>query len=67
MKGYKVIDTESILRSINETSHVLYRDQAEQADRLAWEVGALSAKIREMAALLQYKTEQLEQLRKELK
>jgi hypothetical protein len=60
------IDTDYILKSINDTSHVLYRNPAEQADRLAWEVGALSSKIREMAALLQFKADQLEELKKEL-
>lgn len=60
------IDTDYILKSINDTSHVLYRTPAEQADRLAWEVGALSSKIREMAALLQFKVDQIEQLQKEL-
>jgi hypothetical protein len=60
------IDTDYILKSINDTSHVLYRNPSEQADRLAWEVGALSSKIREMAALLQYKADQLEQLQKDL-
>jgi hypothetical protein len=60
------IDTDYILKSINDTSHVLYRNPAEQADRLAWEVGALSSKIREMAALLQFKANQLEELKKEL-
>jgi hypothetical protein len=60
------IDTDYILKSINDTSHILYRTPAEQADRLAWEVGALSSKIREMAALLQFKADQLEQLQKDL-
>ena len=67
LKGNQMhIDTDYILKSINDTSHILYRNPAEQADRLAWEVGALSSKIREMAALLQYKADQLEQLKKEL-
>ena len=67
LKGNQMhIDTDYILKSINDTSHILYCNPAEQADRLAWEVGALSSKIREMAALLQYKADQLEQLKKEL-
>jgi hypothetical protein len=60
------IDTNLILKSITDTSHILYRSEAEQASRLAWEVGALSSKIREMAALLQYHADQTEQLTEEI-
>ncbi len=58
------IDPEQIINSIDKSSHIHYRD-GDAADRLAWQVGALAAKIRELSALLQYTVDQLEQLKKE--
>lgn len=58
------IDPEQIINSIDKSSHIHYRD-GDATDRLAWQVGALSAKIRELSALLQYTVDQLEQLKKE--
>lgn len=60
------IDPDFIIRSIEEYSHVHYRD-GNAADRLAWQVGALAGKIRELSALLQYKVDQLKQLQKDAK
>lgn len=57
------INPEHIIRSIDEAAHQHYRDSSEAVDRLAWHVGALNAKIRELSALLQYTIDQLEELR----
>lgn len=43
-------DIERVIQSIEERSHVLYREDAERADRLAWEVGALRSKLREVGS-----------------
>lgn len=58
------VDPDFIINSIDASAKNHYRD-GNQADRLAWQVGALSAKIRELSALLQYTVDQLEQLKKE--
>jgi hypothetical protein len=58
------INPEHIINSIEKSAGIHYRD-ADAADRLAWQVGALTAKIRELSALLQYTVDQLEQLKKE--
>jgi len=60
------INPEHIINSIEKTAGIHYRD-ADAADRLAWQVGALTAKIRELSALLQYTVDQLEELKKEAK
>jgi len=60
------INPEHIINSIEKTAGIHYAD-ADAADRLAWQVGALTAKIRELSALLQYTVDQLEELRKETK
>jgi len=60
------INPEHIINSIEKTAGIHYRD-ADAADRLAWQVGALTAKIRELSALLQFTVDQLEELRKEAK
>jgi len=60
------INPEHIINSIEKTAGIHYRD-ANAADRLAWQVGALTAKIRELSALLQYTVDQLEELKKEAK
>jgi len=58
------IDPEFIIRSIDDSAQKHYRNgEADQADRLAWQVGALSAKIRELSALLQYTVDQLNELK----
>ena len=44
------MDIDRVIQSIEERSHVLYREEAERADRLAWEVGALRSKLREVAS-----------------
>ena len=46
-KGEKM-DIERIIESIEGRGHNLYRDDSEAADRLAWEVGALRSKLREL-------------------
>jgi hypothetical protein len=55
------INPEAIISSIEKSAGILYRD-CDAADRLAWQVGALTAKIRELSALLQYKVDELAQL-----
>ena len=60
------INPEHIITSIEKSAGIHYRD-ADAADRLAWQVGALTAKIRELSALLQYTVDQLEELKKEAK
>ena len=60
------INPEHIINSIEKTAGIHYRD-ADAADRLAWQVGALTAQIRELSALLQYTVDQLEELKKEAK
>jgi hypothetical protein len=60
------INPEHIINSIEKTAGIHYRD-ADAADRLAWQVGALTAKIRELSALLQYTVDQLEELRSKKK
>jgi hypothetical protein len=60
------INPEHIINSIEKTAGIHYRE-ADAADRLAWQVGALTAKIRELSALLQYTVDQLEELKKEAK
>ena len=47
-KGEKM-DIERIIQSIEGRGHNLYREDAERVDRLAWEVGALRSKLRELA------------------
>ena len=42
------MDIERIIESIEGRGHNLYRDDSEAADRLAWEVGALRSKLREL-------------------
>ena len=42
------MDIERIIESIEGRGHNLYRDDGEAADRLAWEVGALRSKLREL-------------------
>lgn len=44
------MDIDRVIQSIEERSHVLYREDSERADRLAWEVGALRSKLREVAS-----------------
>lgn len=61
------IDPDYIINSIDKSAHTHFREGSNSADRLAWQVGALSAKIRELSALLQYTVDQLEQLQKETK
>jgi len=46
------MNIDRVIQSIEERSHVLYREDAERADRLAWEVGALRSKLREVAKRL---------------
>jgi hypothetical protein len=60
------INPEHIINSIEKTAGIHYRD-ADAADRLAWQVGALTAKIRELSALLQYTVDQLEELKRKEK
>jgi hypothetical protein len=60
------INPEHIIASIEKSAGIHYAD-ADLADRLVWQVGALTAKIRELSALLQYTVDQLEQLKKETK
>jgi hypothetical protein len=60
------INPEHIINSIEKTAGIHYRE-ADPADRLAWQVGALTAKIRELSALLQYTVDQLEELRSKKK
>ncbi len=60
------IDPDYIISSLDQISHTHYRD-GDPADRLAWQVGALSSKIRELCAQLQMTIEELEQLKKEIK
>lgn len=59
------IDPDYIIKSLEEISHTHYRD-GNAADRLAWQVGALSSKIRELCALLHHTVEQLEQVKKDM-
>lgn len=60
------INPEHIIASIEKSAGIHYRD-ADLADRLAWQVGALTGKIRELSALLQYTVDQLEELRSKKK
>jgi hypothetical protein len=61
------VNPDAIINSIEKSAGILYRD-SEAADRLAWQVGALTAKIRELSALLQYTVDQLNELQaKEMK
>ncbi len=60
------INPEHIINSIEKSAGIHYRD-ADAADRLAWQVGALTAKIRELSALLQYTVDQLEELKRKEK
>jgi hypothetical protein len=60
------INPEHIINSIEKSAGIHYHE-ADPADRLAWQVGALTAKIRELSALLQYTVDQLEELKKETK
>lgn len=55
------VNPDAIINSIEKSAGILYRD-SEAADRLAWQVGALTAKIRELSALLQYTVDQLNEL-----
>jgi len=55
------VNPEAIISSIEKSAGILYRD-GETADRLAWQVGALTVKIRELSALLQYTVDQLNEL-----
>ncbi len=65
LKGLKMqINPEAIIASIEKSAGIHYRD-GDAADRLAWQVGALTAKIRELSALLQYTVDQLEALQKD--
>jgi hypothetical protein len=43
------MNIERIIGSIEARGHNLYREDSEAADRLAWEVGALRSKLRELA------------------
>lgn len=43
------MDIDRVIESIEQRSHNLYREDSEVADRLAWEVGALRSKLRELA------------------
>ncbi len=65
LKGKQMqIDPEFIIRSIDDTAQKHYREgESDQVDRLARQVGALSAKIRELSALLQYTVDQLNELK----
>lgn len=60
------IDADYIIKSIDEIAHVHYRD-GDPADRLAWQVGALNVKIKELCFLLEHSFKELEELKKELK
>ncbi len=60
------IDPDYIINSLDEISRTHYRD-GDPADRLAWQVGALSSKIRELCAQLYIAVNELEQLKKEIK
>lgn len=61
------IDPETIINSIDKSAHTHYREGSDAADRLAWQVGALSSKIRELSALLQYTVDQLDKIKQETK
>lgn len=44
------MDIDRVIESIEQRSHNLYREEADRADRLAWHVGALESKLREVAS-----------------
>ena len=60
-ENHMQINPEAIIASIEKSAGIHYRD-GDAADRLAWQVGALTAKIRELSALLQYTVDQLNEL-----
>lgn len=46
------MNIDRVIESIEQRSHNLYREEADRADRLAWHVGALESKLREIAKRL---------------
>ena len=61
------INAETIINAIDHAARTHYREgEADRSDRLAYEVGALRSKVREVCRLLQLANEEIEILKMEL-
>lgn len=61
------INSEHIITSINQIAHTHYRDgEADRADRLAYQVGLLQGKIRELCRIYDDAKDEIKQLQMEL-
>ena len=61
------INADTIINAIDHSARTLYRDgEADRTDRLAYEVGALRGKVRELCALLHNAHEEIYTLQAEM-
>lgn len=61
------INADTIINAIDHSARTLYREgDADRTDRLAYEVGALRGKVRELCALLHNASELITDLENEL-
>jgi len=60
------VNPDHIINSIDHAARTHYRD-GEQVDRLAYEVGMLRGKIRELCRLMQDMNQEIEQLKLDAK
>ena len=61
------INSEHIINSINQIAHQHYRnDESDRADRLAYQVGLLQGKVRELCRIYENAQDEIKQLQLEL-
>jgi hypothetical protein len=62
------VNPDLIINAIDHAARTHYRDgESDRADRLAYEVGALRGRIRELCRLMQNMHEEIEQLKLDAK
>ena len=61
------INAEHIINAIDHSARTLYREgEADRTDRLAYQVGALQSKIRELCQIYENAQDEIKQLQLEL-
>ena len=61
------INADNIINAIEHSAHTLYREgEADRTDRLAYQVGALQSKIRELCRICENAQDEIKQLQLEL-
>ena len=60
------LDANIIIATANDLAHQHFREPSEQMERLAWHVGLLNGRIRELVAVINYQDDTIELIKADI-